>query len=101
MADQMSFAEFRVALGELQAAIGSVSSEKSKIEAAMTAIGGAFTTVDGAWDGPASETFAELKTWFDQVSADLSGILGDMVTRLGTAYSNYHEIELENLGNVS
>ncbi|WP_326555170.1 WXG100 family type VII secretion target [Micromonospora sp. NBC_01813] len=97
----MTIAEFRVALGELQAAIGTVSAEKTRIDTAMATIGAQFTAIDTAWDGPASDSFMELKTWFDRVSTELSSVLGDMISRMRIAEGNYRAAELENQNNAS
>ncbi|WFE27090.1 WXG100 family type VII secretion target [Solwaraspora sp. WMMD791] len=98
---EMTFAEFRVALGELQAAIGTVAAEKTRIDTALAAIGAQFAVIDAAWDGPASDSFMELKTWYDGVSTELSSVLGDMIDRMRTAESNYRAAETENQNNAS
>lgn len=97
----MSGAQFRVALDQLHSAIGTVTAEKAKIDAAMGVIGSAFTTVDGAWDGPASDSFMALAGWFNTSSTALSTLLGDMISRLTTAYWMYHNAEVDNVSNAT
>lgn len=101
MAGEISFEEFRVDLAAMAGVIAQVKGEAWAIESAMADIKLQFAVVETAWRSPSASTFTELGQWFQNCQDEVAAVLGDMVTRLESAYTTYHDMEQAALNNVS
>jgi WXG100 family type VII secretion target len=101
VANELTLAQFKVALGELHDAIGTVQSAADAIDDSCSTIKGQFDVVESAWTGPAGSTFVELTPVVTQVMDSLTQLLHDTVSRMQTTYENYLSVEEQNTKNVS
>ncbi|WP_028933472.1 WXG100 family type VII secretion target [Pseudonocardia spinosispora] len=99
--DGMDFHGFEVALGEMSQAVTTVKQLSRQVGERMTRIGTLFDNIGDGWQSPSALSAKNVTDWFKKSSKDLNDLLDDANERLRTSYQNYHDIEQQNLNNIS
>jgi hypothetical protein len=92
---------FAVDLQSLWDAYVSVGREHTYITDQMSQIDDTMSSLSEDWNSPSFSTLDEMRTWFTKVSARLSDLLHEIVTRLHISYDNYHQAESANVSNLT
>ncbi len=100
MADQPTPEEWRADLQALKDAIAVVKREKSSISTNMSSIDTKMSTISTHWSSPSYHSYDAMKTWFQKGQHDLESMLSDIVKRMETSYTNYHNAETANVKNL-
>ncbi|RDD83930.1 hypothetical protein DVZ84_37970 [Streptomyces parvulus] len=93
--------EWLANLEALKEAIGVVEREALEIETGMASIEGKMNEIAASWSSPAYGTFDEIKSWFHTCQRDLEALMLDIIDRMNTTYSNYHNAEGTNYNNIT
>ena len=101
VSNEMTLAQFEVAVGELHDAIGTVQGCATAIDGYCSTIKQEYTSIEGEWVSPAGTTFAEATVAVNKVMDELTGLLADTLTRMRQTYSNYLEVEEQAVRNVT
>jgi WXG100 family type VII secretion target len=91
--------EFRVDLEHFRAAIATVRNDSNSVYSHSYMLKQAFREVQSHWDGPAGNTFDNLKPAFDHVLDEINALLEDILTRMQQTYDNYVAAEEDNANN--
>lgn len=96
----LTLGQFKVDLDQLESAIGTVHAQADIINANCQAITEVMNTVQGAWNSPAGQTFTVLAQACTEHMNGLSGLLGEMIQRMQSAYQTYLNAEQANFNNL-
>ncbi|MFF2852331.1 WXG100 family type VII secretion target [Streptomyces sp. NPDC058001] len=96
-----SMDEWLADLAALKEAIGAVGRESSEITTGMASIATRMNDIGTSWSSPSYATFDDIKSWFLTCQRDLEALMEDILSRMNTTYSNYHNAEGTNYDNVS
>jgi hypothetical protein len=90
---------FGVDLPGFAEAIARVSRNRDSARNHVEQLKSIFVEVDDIWDGPAGETFTNLRPEFNRVLDALVLLLDDIVVRMQRTYDNYVAAEEDNISN--
>ncbi|RMB80404.1 WXG100 family type VII secretion target [Streptomyces shenzhenensis] len=88
-------------LAALKEAIGAVGRESTEITTGMASIAAKMNDIGPSWNSPSYATFDDVKSWFLACQQDLEALMEDILRRMNTTYSNYHNAEGTNYSNVT
>ncbi|WP_326615432.1 hypothetical protein OG949_41650 (plasmid) [Streptomyces scopuliridis] len=88
-------------LAALKEAIGAVGRESAAITTDMASIATKMNDIGTSWSSPSYATFDDIKSWFQTSQHDLEALMEDILRRMNTTYSNYHNAEGTNYDNVN
>ncbi|MGW4734922.1 WXG100 family type VII secretion target [Streptomyces shenzhenensis] len=100
MAEQ-STQDWLANLAALKEAIGAVGREAAEITTGMASIAAKMNDIGTSWNSPSYATFDDIKSWFLTCQHDLEALMEDILRRMNTTYSNYHNAEGTNYSNVT
>jgi len=93
--------EFKVDLGQLHQAIGQVGRDRATIENCFNQITTQFNSLQANWQGPAAETYDELRTSLQNATAAMLHVLSEIISRMQATYDNYESAESSNARNLT
>ncbi|KOG87535.1 WXG100 family type VII secretion target [Streptomyces varsoviensis] len=100
MADQPTPEEWRADLQALKDAIQLVRRESKTISEHMSSIDTKMGKIGSHWSSPSYHSFDAIKKWFQKGQHDLESMLNDIINRMETSYTNYHNAENANVKNL-
>lgn len=101
MAEELTHEEWLADLAALKDAIGLVQKEATSISANMASIDARMKEVGDYWASPSYGSFDSITSWFHRSQHDLEALLTDILHRMNTSYTNYHNAEKANHDNLS
>lgn len=102
MADiQIGSDVFKVDLQQLQDAIGRISQDRDGISEDFANITAKFDALQGGWQGPAADSYEDLRTTLQNATSQLLDLLSDTISRMQTTYDGYENAETTNSNNLS
>jgi uncharacterized protein YukE len=101
MAEEPTEKDWLADLAALKDAIGLVQKESTSISAHMASIDAKMKEVGDSWSSPSYGSFDHITAWFHRSQHDLEALLKDIVHRMNTSYTNYHDAEHANHDNLS
>lgn len=96
-----SMDEWLANLAALKEAIDAVGRESVAITTDMASIAARMNDIGTSWSSPSYATFDDIKSWFQTSQHDLEALMEDILHRMNTTYSNYHNAEATNYANVT
>ena len=85
--------QFRVDLAQLKQAREQIAAITLDIQDRVVELDECITNVGACWGAPAEATLPPVQLLFSAQMAALTGLLVEMVERMGTAYDNYRTAE--------
>ena len=98
---QIGSEEFRVDLQQLQDAIGQISQDRGGISDDFASIISRFDATQAAWQGPAANSFEELRVTLQNATTTLLDLLAEVISRMQSSYDSYENAETTNSQNLS
>jgi WXG100 family type VII secretion target len=93
--------EFKVDLEQLHGAIGQVGRDRGVIQDCFNQITAQFDGLQANWQGPAAETYDDLRTALQNATTAMLHVLDEIVSRMQTTYQNYESAESSNARNLT
>lgn len=88
--------EIRVTFGELAAAQQNVAGTSGRIGAQLEELKRFLAPMAATWEGQAAQDYQARQRQWDTAAADLTAVLAQIGTALGTANDNYQAVEQAN-----
>ena len=102
MADvQIGSDVFKVDLQQMQEAIGQISQDRDGISEDFANITAKFDALQGTWQGPAANSYEQLRVTLQNATSQMLDLLSDVVSRMQTSYESYESAETTNSQNLS
>ncbi|MEW2519466.1 hypothetical protein [Actinacidiphila alni] len=101
MAEEPTLQEWLADLAALKDAIGVVKKEHTTISAHMASIDAKMKEVGDHWASPSHGSFESITAWYHRSQHDLEALLTDILHRMNTSYTNYHNAEHANHDNLT
>jgi WXG100 family type VII secretion target len=98
---QIGSEEFKVDLQQFHDAIGQVGGNRGTIEDCFNQITTQFNSLQANWQGPAAESYDNLRTTLQSAIAAMLEVLSEIISRMQTTYDNYNSAESSNARNLT